>query len=69
MAQSNKGRSANADGTARDEKAERLAEALRANLRRRKAQSAARKDLSESDSGPDDAGAADRGQTKRNEET
>ncbi len=38
-------------------KDERLAEALRANLRRRKAQSAARKDLSESAVEPNDGAA------------
>jgi len=49
------------------DKETRLAEALRTNLRRRKAQSAARKDLSESDAEPNDGPAPKTDEQTRNE--
>jgi hypothetical protein len=66
MADDRGGRDAQGGKPATDGKQARLAEALRANLRRRKAQSAARKDLSESAEGRDDAHEGAPGHTERN---
>ena len=51
MAQDSSGKAAPGRNAGKDDREARLADALRANLRRRKAQSAARKDLPESGQG------------------
>ena len=75
MAQGSGGKSGRAKEGLPSDKDARLAEALRANLRRRKAQSAARKDLSESgaeqndDAGPNTGEQSNTDEQTRNEKT
>jgi heme oxygenase len=65
MAQDSSGKAAAGRNAGKDDRDARLAEALRANLRRRKAQSAARKDLPESGHGPEDGAASARNEISR----
>jgi hypothetical protein len=69
MAQSSGGKSKEAKKQPPPARDARLADALRANLRRRKAQSAARKDLSESGADQNDDAVPITGEQTRNEKT
>lgn len=67
MAHDSSGKAATGRNAGKDDREARLAEALRANLRRRKVQSAARKDLPESEQRPDDDASPVKDETSRND--